>query len=257
MIQQTPQDEYVEAVVRRRPATAVAPGSLDPLLTIVRNWANAYLLEFKLSGSYVKGTAVGGSSDIDLLVSLRNDVLCGRTPTLSSLYQSLNAWLVNAGYLTRLQNVSIGLKQGVLSVDLVPAVKHTGNTNDHSLYKRKADSWTKTNIDTHINVVRNSGRILDIKALKIWRNLHRLEISSFYLELAVLEALKGKALYAPAANFFHVLDFLGSQFEHRNFVDPANTANLISDELSASEKPAIANQARKSRQMPNWGTIIW
>ena len=59
--------------------------------------------------------------------------------------------------------------------------------------------------------------------------------------------MKGRALYNPAQNFMHVLDFLGSQLAVRNILDPANTANLVSDELNASEKQAIARQAMDSR----------
>jgi hypothetical protein len=251
------QDQYVEAVVQRKPAATIVASSLNALISSIQTWANQYLIEIKPSGSYAKGTAVAGSADIDLLISLRNDVLTGNTPNLSALYYSLDAYLKNAGYSTRLQNVSIGVSLPGIKVDLVPAVKHSGNTNDHSVFKRKAATWRKTNIDTHINVVSSSGRTLDIKAVKIWRNIHGLDISSFYLELVVLQALSGKALYNPAANFFHVMDFVGSQLVTRAILDPANTANYVSDELTQSEKQAIAKQAIKSRSEPYWEQIIW
>lgn len=253
----TPQDIYVESIVTKHAPRVVLQTTVDPICAVVTAWANKYLLEYKFSGSYMKSTAVAGSADIDILVSLSRDVLIGNTPNLSSLYHSLSRYLVAAGYPTRLQNVSIGLEKDGVRIDLVPAVKHPGNTNDHSLYKRKADTWTKTNVDIHINTVRSSGRTGDIKAIKIWRNLHRLDISSFYLELAVLEALSGKPLYDPAANFMHVLDFFSNKFVGRSFYDPANTANLISDELSPAEQTAIKNQAISSRLKPIWEQIIW
>jgi hypothetical protein len=244
----SPEDVYVEAVVARKPPAAMAT---------IKAWANQYLLEIKPSGSYAKGTAVAGSADIDLLISLRNDVLSGNTPTLSDLYHSLKNRLAAAGYITRLQNVSIRVSLPGISVDLVPAVKRIGNTNDHSVFKRKANTWRQTNIDTHINVIKNSGRTLDIKGVKIWRNLHGLDISSFYLELVVIEALKGRSLYNPAANFIHVMDFIGSEFAARHIQDPANTANIVSDELTAAERLTIARQAINSRKQPSWGQIIW
>ena len=255
--QKSPQDQYVEKIVQLKRPGAIAPGSLNNLVATVQGWATQYLLEIKPSGSYAKDTAVAGSADIDLLVSLRSDVLTGNTPNLSTLYHSLNRWLVNAGYVTRLQNVSIGLSLPGIKVDLVPAVKHPGNTNDHSVFKRKANTWRKTNVDTHINLVKNSGRTLDIRAVKIWRNLHGLDISSFYLELVIIEALKGKARYSPADNFFHVMNFIGSQFVNRNIQDPANTANLVSDELTVAERQLIARQALDSTKKPTWAQIIW
>jgi hypothetical protein len=255
--QKSPQDLYVEAVVARKLPASIAAGSLNQLVATIQTWANQYLLEIKPSGSYAKGTAVAGSADIDLLVSLRNDVLSGNTPTLSALYHSLKNRLVAVGYTTRLQNVSIRVALPGINVDVVPAVKRAGNTNDHSVFKRKADTWRQTNVDTHIKFVRGSGRTLDIKAAKIWRNLHGLDISSFYLELVVLEALKGRSLYNSADNFMHVMDFIGSEFIARNIQDPANTANIVSDELTVAEKQTIARQAISSRNQPYWGQIIW
>src|SRR5262249_28797384 len=89
----SPQDTYVEGVVARRLPAAIAAGSLNQLVATIKGWANQYLLEIKASGSYAKGTAVAGSADIDLLISLRNDALSGRTPTLSDIYYSLKNWL--------------------------------------------------------------------------------------------------------------------------------------------------------------------
>jgi hypothetical protein len=255
--QKSPQDAYVEAVVARKPPATIAAGSLNQLVAAIQAWANQYLVEIKPSGSYAKGTAVSGSADVDLLISLRNDVLSGNTPTLSALYHSLKNRMVAVGYVPRLQNVSIRVALPGINVDLVPAVKRAGNTNDHSVFKRKANTWRQTNVDTHINAIRNSGRTFDIKAVKIWRNVHGLDISSFYLELVVIEALRGRALYNPAQNFMHVMDFIGSELVGRNIQDPANTANLVSDELTGAERLTIARQAINTRNQPSWGQIIW
>lgn len=253
----TPQDQYVYKTVVSKSPISLWAGSLDPVANITRKWAGQYLLELKMSGSYAKGTAVAGSADADIFISLSQSVLCGSTPTLEKLYNSLAAYFQANGYITKLQNVSIGIEHAGIHVDLVPAVKHTGNTNDHSLYRRKKNTWMKTNVDKHIDYVRSSGRAIEIRAVKIWRNLCGLDISSFYLELVVLEALKGKSLTAHANNFLSVLDYLKTTFILATIIDPANSANKISDELSIPERQVIANQAKASRDQQNWGTIIW
>jgi hypothetical protein len=84
-----------------------------------------------------------------------------------------------------------------------------------------------------------------------------LDISSFYLELVVIEALRGRALYNPADNFMHVMDFIGSELVARNIQDPANSANFVSDELTRAERLTIARQATSSRKEPYWEHIIW
>jgi hypothetical protein len=250
-------DLYVHRIIANHAPRSVEAVSLNHLIQVIQAWAGQYLIALKYSGSIAKGTAIAGSSDVDLFVSLSADVLTGRTPTLSTLYASLNNYLSAAGYVTRQQNVSIRVIAAGLSVDIVPGVKHRGNTNDHSLYKRKADTWRQTNIDTHISHVRDSGRVPEIKGIKIWRNLNGLDMSSFYLELVVLRALHGKRFGNTADNLMTSLLFLANDFPNASIYDPANTNNCISDELTAAEKTRVATVARQSAGQANWGSIIW
>jgi len=249
-------DEYLVSVVSKyRLATGPespaykAAGELCP---IIREWANKFLLEIAFAGSYAKGTGVRGSTDVDLFISVDPD-----TPgTLRDIYENLDAWLRAKGYASRPQNVSIGLRYSELRVDLIPARKQRGNTSDHSLYRRKAQTWTQTNIATHISKIKDSGRIDEIKATKIWRNLNRLDFPSFYLELTVLDALYGKNKNQPATNFHVVLEYLRDKFPGARVVDPANSSNIISDDLIASEKAAISN-ASKDTLGKSLEKIIW
>jgi hypothetical protein len=40
-------------------------------------------------------------------------------------------------------------------------------------------------------------------------------------------------------------------------IDPANTNNVISDDLTAPEKKKIADQAANSRNEPYWEQVLW
>jgi hypothetical protein len=40
------------------------------------------------------------------------------------------------------------------------------------------------------------------------------------------------------------------------FIDPANTNNRVSDDLTSGEKQALANAASIARQANNWGQIV-
>ena len=142
-------------------------------------------------------------------------------------------------------------------VDLVPAVHLGGNVEDHWLYVNKSNrERTKTNVATHIDTVRSSGRINEIILAKVWRKNYGLEFPSFYLELAVIEALKYKRS-GIADNFWAVLEYFSDGFSSARFVDPANTANIISDDLTVAEKNAIVSQAVQSRRQQSWGSIVW
>jgi hypothetical protein len=114
----------------------------------------------------------------------------------------------------------------------VPAKHQGGNTEDHSLYRRRADTWTKTNVITRISTVRTAGRISETRILKLWGNQKRLDFPSFYLELATINAFSG-ARGTLSQNVWRVLQYLRDTFPNARIVDPANTNNIVSEDLSA------------------------
>jgi len=77
------------------------------------------------------------------------------------------------------------------------------------------------------------------------------------MELAVIEATKYRTHGDYDNNFLGVLEWLYTNIMTVRIIDPANTNNIISDDLTASEKRAIANKATESRQKKNWSDIIW
>jgi len=180
--------------------------------------------------------------------------------TLKETYESLSIYLKLLGFCIREQDVSIGVSYKNLWIDLVPAKKYCGPTNDHSIYRKKTGSWTKTNVFKHFSLVNKSGRKNEIRAMKIWRNLHGLEFPSFYLELSVIQALKRHIVGRLAVNLQKVFEYLSTDFKNARILDPANSNNVVSDDLTQKEKQAIARTALSSRLKSSqmlWNQIIW
>ena len=251
-------NDYVLSVIRKH----ALPAQLDvntvsyvvnPLKRIISEWAGVCLCETKLSGSRAKGTAIDISTDIDLFISLSSTT----NNTLKEIYDSLYNWVTSKGISARKQNVSIGVTYGGQKIDLVPAKRQGPYGGDHSLYRRKVDSWTKTNIDTHISRVVNSGRRNEIIGLKVWRENHNLTFPSIYLETLVIDALRGRALDNPSGNIYYLLGYLRDNISSLRVVDPANSNNILSDDLTAEEKRIISVQAKNSLAEPYWSQIIW
>lgn len=251
-------NEYVMNVVRNH----ALPAQLDtntvyyvvnPLKRVIAEWAGSCLCETKLSGSRAKGTAIDLSTDLDLFISLTSNT----TNSLKEIYDSLYNWVTRKGITARKQNVSIGITYGGQKIDLVPAKRQGQYGNDHSLYRSKADTWTKTNIDTHISRVNNSGRRNEIIALKVWRENHRLEFPSINLETLAIDALSGRYSSDTASNFSYLLRYIGDNIGSLRVVDPANSNNILSDDLTAGEKRILSTQAQKSLTEQYWEQIIW
>ena len=228
----------------------------NPLCIHIDNWAirNGFsLTDMKLSGSRAKGTAITLSSDLDIFISISSTV----NTQLATIYNSLYDYMRSQNIQSRKQNVSIGVSYINKDVDLVPGIRQSQYGDDHSLYKSKQKTWTQTNITTHISTVRNSNRSVEIMATKIWRKRHGLDFPSLFTELSVIEATKYSKYDDYDKNFLTVLEWLSENITSVRIIDTANTNNVISDDLTDSEKSSIANKARESRQKKNWSDIIW
>lgn len=248
-------DEYLQRILQRE---AVDTGPYSPVRSVqaqiqpvIWEWAGNLLVAVSPSGSFAKGTVNKSGTDIDLFISLAQN-----TPeTLKQIYDSLFQRMTDRGYSPKRQNVSISVKVNEYSVDLVPAKRQDTYSDDHSLYRRKADTWTKTNVTKHINHVRQGGRISESRIVKLWRNQKGLDFPSFYLELTVINALSGQ--YGTLSNnVWKVFQYLRDHFSNSRVVDPANTNNVISDDLTIAERAKIKAAAEQALQAKDWNQIV-
>jgi hypothetical protein len=248
-------DQYLKKIIdeKKAPNLTFYDTRITDVKNIIRSWAGEQLSSIKLSGSCVKKTALKGKADCDLFISLKSST----SNPLKELYNLLDQRFENEGYTTRRQNVSIGIYENGLQIDLVPGKIHNGYKNYHSLYLSKKDSWTQTNIDLHIKNVNSTGRQNEIIATKIWKGCHDLKFPSIYIELVVIEALKYKKKNDIANNFLIVLEYLRDTFVDKKFTDPSNSNNTISDMIFKYQKEEIKKAAKESLNQGSWGKIIW
>lgn len=247
-------DDYLATILTKyRVNEAAAQAAAQIIYPVLHKWADGHLLSAEFSGSMAKGTGVSIGTDADIFLSLSSSL----NVTLGRIFDSLHEAVVEASYPARRQNVSIGTTVQGHKIDLVPGRRQSQWGNDHSLYRSKAGSWTLTNVKTHIRYVTGSRRCDEIRVLKIWRALHGLEFSSFFLEMVVIESLRYARIGDLSANVWKALEFLAAEIERCRFVDPANTNNVVSDDCTGYEKQRIAIIARQSLSKGTWGEIVW
>lgn len=248
-------DQYLQNILYRESVdvSATSPlrriqGQITPL---IQSWAGPHLRGISPSGSFAKGTANKNGTDIDFFISLADTA----TAPLGDIYNSLFETLKAAGASPRKQNVSINIRLNGYDVDLVPARQQNMLSEDHSLFRRRANTWTKTNVTKHIAYVMYGGCVPEIRILKLWRNQKGLDFPSFYLELAVITALKGKG-GTLSQKVWNALIYIRDNLATARIVDPANTNNVISDDLTAAEKAAIVAAARTALGAKDWSEIV-
>jgi hypothetical protein len=249
-------DQYLQAILDRE---AVDTGLNSPLrkaqvwlAPTLQKWGGRWLGSVHPSGSFMKGTANKSGTDIDLFISLSEDT----AESLEQIHDTLFNALTEAKFTPKRQNVSLNIKLMGQSVDLVPGKRQNAFLNDHSLYRSKADTWTKTNVITHINHVAASPYRREIRILKLWRDQKNLDFPSFYLELTVMKALAGQSAYFLSQNVQLAFDYLRDSFAAARVVDPANTNNIISDDLTIADKQKISAAAKAAREAPYWSHIV-
>lgn len=249
-------DEYIRSVLARYelPSGPDSPaeGAAADLLPAIKSWAGRYLVGTEFTGSYAKGTRIKGATDIDILISLGP-----RTPMdAARLYEHCFAWLRRNGFSPKRQSVSIGLMRHGLAVDIIPAKQLWDSSCDHELFETERRRTVRTNFGANVKYVRNSGRITEIRAIKVWRLQRNLHFPSFYLELAVIDALRRRPTDLLTGNVELALKYLRDVFPGVPFRDPSNPENRVSDDLLEHEKLAIGDAAKESLLLDDWTGII-
>lgn len=228
-------DQYIASIVEKYHVEAevgsAAHRAADEVIPIIKRWGKQHLVGITLSGAYAKNTAAGVSSDVDVLVTL--NPIPGIE--INNLFWKLFEYLMEQNLQPRSRNVSVQVEARGLRVDLIPAYRDQGSSRD-ILYNKKSGKEVQTEVARHVHLVANSGRQQEICAFKIWRERNKLEFPSLLLELTVLRALGSDNFGQLADNSENVLRFLGNRFEEAIVRDPANSKNVVSNDLSKRKR---------------------
>lgn len=263
-------DEYLRSVIQKYKQSATytynenqAYNFLKQLLEnnfkaiIGADFFSNVQLHVQQSGSRAKGTAIKGSSDIDMFLSIYDP---SNFKTLEQYFDLIHGFINRRYSKVRKQNVSIGLEYSGFDVDIVPAKRVNAQSyqrqDDHYLWSTKKKARTLTNIQKHINIVQFSNAKEEIILTKVWRKKFNIDFPSIYLELLVIDALSNKA-YSLEQNFNFVLRYIRDNIENKRVIDPGNSNNVISDTLSISEKLTVKRQAQKAIDAQRWSEVVW
>lgn len=201
------------------------------------------LLGVDPSGSYAKGTALAQAADLDLLLSFSS----ATAGTIHDLFEHVVELLRRAKLRPRRQTVSVRVIYSGLKVDLVPGKRPSQHGRHHWLHwDGTGGSRIKTNVQLHINDVLQSGRQPAIRLMKHWRTLNRLAIGSFLMERIVLEALHYRRHDSLELSVLHVMEWIESCIETARVIDPANSANVLSEQLTRAQKKRAAQLASRA-----------
>jgi hypothetical protein len=108
-------------------------------------------------------------------------------------------------------------------IDVVPGRYTDDKKADCFIYQASAEKCRlKTNLDTHIAHVRDSGVVDAIRLLKLWKTRKGLRVKQFAFELLIIKLLNGKKAKPLSDQLQHVLTEIKDAIDPIPVEDPAN-----------------------------------
>ena len=209
----------------------------------------------RYGGSKAKGTMIKDSYDLDVICYFDNDdTTAGET--LQEIYDSVAETCEDDYYVERKPSaVRLKCKDSDdiedYHIDVVPGRFVDDSRDDVFLYRHSAEKGRqKTNLDVHIDHVKDSGVVSSIRLNKFWRVRNEMSVRNFILELLTIELLKDKKNKSLTDQLTHVWTELRDNIDDITIEDPANpTGNDLSElfnstikfELSEAAKTALEN----------------
>ena len=209
---------------------------------------------FYYAGSFGKKTMIRASYDLDIVVYWPND--CGYS--LKGIYTAVGDVLSKHWTHVTPKTVAWELRfQGGFHIDVVPGRAIDGTFRYANLYRRDKDSSLQTSIKVHIDTIRNSGRRDVIRLMKLWRTQHNVPLrKTLALELITIDGCSGLRVDGLERQMSAALAYVRDNILTARTVDPANSNNIVSDEMSLSEKYTIQAAADSSLKAQFWSQVL-
>lgn len=220
----------------------------------------------KYGGSKAKGTMVKSGYDLDLTIYFNHDdTECGET--LKDIYENVQSALSDE-YHTVPKNASIRLEvwdgdeSKYTHIDIVPGrrVSEDSSNTDVFLYQNEGEkNRLKTNLDKHIDIIKESGVRREIKLAKIWKNKQGIDVKTFVLELMIVKILDGRKDESLEDNMQYLWTELRDNSDSITVEDPANPDGNDLTPLLEQSKYSLSSAASSALSLADvdmWSSIF-
>lgn len=238
-------DEYLDAVLREQTLVPGGPeltelqGQRENVERIIKEKLGHAKPTIRWGGSKAKGTMNLESYDLDLPTYFAHDET-GAGETLEEIYSNVSDAMNNDYYVERrrsalrLRRKESDRYQEDTHIDLVPGRFFDESEGDAWIYQNNGDKCRlKTNLEVHIEHIRDSGVRPAIRLGKLWNVREEVGLKTFVLELLIVDLLKEKKSSTLSEQFRHVLEQFRDEADDLSVVDPANSNNDLTPALDA------------------------
>lgn len=209
----------------------------DAIKSVLENTFSDSRPSIRWAGSKAKGTMIKASYDGDMTCYFDHETDDDAGDTLEEIYEDVEAALTD-DYNVERKTSALQIRDKAnwssdLHIDVVPGRFTDDDHDDVFLYQADGEkSRLKTNLQTHIDHIRNSGVRAAIRLLKYWRTLNGLDkVKTFVLELLIVKLLDGKTGDSLETQLTHVLTEFRDNAANLAVEDPANSNNDLKPAL--------------------------
>ncbi|RYE49201.1 MAG: hypothetical protein EOP24_01855 [Hyphomicrobiales bacterium] len=248
--------DYLRDILDREMITREAMAELTrvegKITALCRAWGSHHIVDITPGGGFEKSMANCSGVSIDYVVWIHAQ----SERRIPDIYESMFSAFQRLGLAPVRRDVTLALNLGPMVVDLLPAKRLSMISDIHEIYSTRRAAAITTNLHQHVLDSHDAGWHDEVRILKLWRDQNGLDFPSYYLELATLAALRRRPAGALADNVWAALGFFERLLVPRAMLDPANAANIVSDELTAAQKRSIALAAAAARSGRPWSEIV-
>ena len=217
----------------------------------------------KYGGSKAKNTMILESYDLDMIV-YAHDGENGLGETLEKIYDNIAGSLEDDYHVERkncalrLSSRSSETETDDLHIDVVPGRYVDDTRDDAYLHQNEGEKERlKTNLDTHIDHIKNSGVTDALKLLKLMRVRHDIDVKQFALDLLGVDLLDGKSGLSLDGQLTHVLTAITESDTPLKIEDPANPqgndlSNYLTDAIWSDLKQTASTMLVEA-EASSWG----
>lgn len=215
----------------------------------------------RYGGSKAKGTLIKENYDLDIASYFpHDDTSAGET--LKDIYDNTEKALAGEYSVVRKRTaLRLRSKKDVdFHIDVIPGRFTDDKKSDCFLHQEGADKERlKTNLDVHIEHIRDSGSVPAIRVLKLWKTRKALDVKQFVFELLVVKLLDGTSKSLPE-QVKYVWTELRDRAEPVKVEDPSNpSGNDLSDLLDQtvwSNLSSVAKSTLATLEKDGWEAIF-
>lgn len=252
-----PNQQYLEDLLA---AQTLTDADLKPLRTLrerVEKCLSALpgrTPRFYYGGSYGKKTMIRERYDLDIVIYWPQ----APSYTIKEIYDMVGRQLKTEWSTTHPKTVCWEINfQGNFHIDIVPGRALDPNFVEANLHRTDTGTTLKTSLKTHIDTVKDSGRRDAIRLLKLWREKKGVPFKkSFLLELMTISGCKGCSYTDLEPQVSAALRYIRDNIVTTRVLDPANSNNLLSDDISDAEKRRIKVMAESALAAKYWPELF-